>query len=104
MCLPSLVTDTLRRFLRLESSKKLQGRNARGVASPPLGVRGLINKITGKQRQEHSQCQIKSNQIKIYFCITLKNDSINLTKYAIRKTKKKAYINYNDYTKWYKYL
>ena len=47
MCLPSLVTDTLRRFLRLESSKKLQGKNARGVVStpppiPPLGVRGLI--------------------------------------------------------------
>ena len=35
MCLPSLVTDTLRRFLRLESSKKLQGKNARGVASTP---------------------------------------------------------------------
>ena len=28
MCLPSLVTDTMRRFLRLESSKKLQGKNA----------------------------------------------------------------------------
>ena len=43
MCLPSLVTDTLRRFLRLESSKKLQGKNARGKGdgSPPLGVRGL---------------------------------------------------------------
>ena len=31
MCLPSRVTDTMRRFLRLESSKKLQGKNARGV-------------------------------------------------------------------------
>ena len=30
MFIPSLVTDTLRRFLRLESSKKLQGKNARG--------------------------------------------------------------------------
>ena len=42
MCLPSLVTDTMRRFLRLESSKKLQGKNARGGGThPPLGVRGL---------------------------------------------------------------
>ena len=39
MCLPSLVTDTMRRFLRLESSKQLQGKNARGVV--PLGVRGI---------------------------------------------------------------
>ena len=31
MCLPSLVTDTMRRFSPLESSKKLQGKNARGV-------------------------------------------------------------------------
>ena len=37
MCLPSLVTDTMRRFLRLESSKKLQGKNARGVVSTPPG-------------------------------------------------------------------
>ena len=42
MCLPSLVTDTMRQFLRLESSKKLQGKNARGVVSTPRGVRGLI--------------------------------------------------------------
>ena len=35
MCLPSLVTDTKRQFLRLESSKKLQGKNARGVVSTP---------------------------------------------------------------------
>ena len=42
MCLPSLVTDTMRRFLRLESSKKLQGKNARGVVSTFLGVRLLI--------------------------------------------------------------
>ena len=43
MCLPSLVTDTMRRFLRLESSKKLQGKNARGwyPPPPPPGVRGL---------------------------------------------------------------
>ena len=47
MCLPFLVTDTLRRFPPLESSKKLQGKNARGGGGgcinppPPLGVRGL---------------------------------------------------------------
>ena len=42
MCFPSLVTDTMRRFLRLESSKKLQGKNAwGGWYPPPLGVRGL---------------------------------------------------------------
>ena len=34
MCLPSLVTDSMRRFLRLESSKKLQGKNARGWHPP----------------------------------------------------------------------
>ena len=34
MCLPSLVTDTMRLFVRLESSKKLQGKNARGVVPP----------------------------------------------------------------------
>ena len=39
MCLPSLVTDTMRRFLRLESSKKLQGKKRQGVV--PLGVREL---------------------------------------------------------------
>ena len=45
MCLPSLVTDTLRRFLRLESSKKLQRKNGRGGGNhfPPPGVRGLIS-------------------------------------------------------------
>ena len=42
MCLPSLVTDTMRQFLRLESSKKLQGKNARGGSTHPLGVRGLM--------------------------------------------------------------
>ena len=31
MCLPSLVTDTMNRCLRLESSKKLQRKNASGV-------------------------------------------------------------------------
>ena len=36
MCLPSLVTDTTRRFSRLESSKKLQGKNARGEVVPTL--------------------------------------------------------------------
>ena len=41
MCLPFLVTDTMRRFLRLESSKKLQGKNSRGGGTHPLGVRGL---------------------------------------------------------------
>ena len=35
MCLPSLVTDTLRRFPPLESSKKLQGKNARGGCINP---------------------------------------------------------------------
>ena len=41
MCLPSRVSDTMRRFSPLESSKKLQGKNARGVVPTPLGVRGL---------------------------------------------------------------
>ena len=42
MCLPSRVSDTMRRFSPLESSKKLQGKNARGGGTPPpLGVRGL---------------------------------------------------------------
>ena len=45
MCLPSLLTDTMRWFSRLESSKKLQGKNARGWYPPPLGVRGLMNWI-----------------------------------------------------------
>ena len=41
MCLPSLVTDTMRRFLRLESSKKLQGKNARGGGiHPPWASEG----------------------------------------------------------------
>ena len=59
MCLPSLVTDTMRRFLRLESSKKLQGKNARGVVPTPLGVRGLtqcnVRQIThsGLNQEEH---------------------------------------------------
>ena len=35
LCLLSLVTDTMRRFPPLESSKKLQGKNARGVPLPP---------------------------------------------------------------------
>ena len=35
MCLPSLVTDTMRRFPPLESSKKLQGKNARWVVLTP---------------------------------------------------------------------
>ena len=39
MCLPFLVTDTMRRFLRLESSKMLHRNKARGIH--PLGVRGL---------------------------------------------------------------
>ena len=37
MCLPSLVTDTMRRFLRLESSKKLQGKTAGGVVTTTPG-------------------------------------------------------------------
>ena len=37
MCLPSLVTDTMRRFLQLESSKKLQGKNAQGGGIHPPG-------------------------------------------------------------------
>ena len=37
MCLSSLVTDTMRRFLRLESSKKLQGKNAWGWYPHPWG-------------------------------------------------------------------
>ena len=42
MCLPSLVTDMMRRFLWLESSKKLQGKKRQGEwYPPPLGVRGL---------------------------------------------------------------
>ena len=66
MCLPSLVTDTMRRFLRLESSKKLQGKNARGMVPTPLGVRGLkidvwlfgIFHISGLVKSGHacSQC------------------------------------------------
>ena len=40
MCLPSLVTDTMRRFLRLESSKRLLGKTP-GGGTHPLGVRGL---------------------------------------------------------------
>ena len=44
MCLPSLVTDTMRRFLRLESSKKLQGKNGRGVVTtPPPPGRPRVN-------------------------------------------------------------
>ena len=47
MCLPSRVSDKTRRFPPLESSKKLQGKNAMGVwyPPPPLGVRGLTWKI-----------------------------------------------------------
>ena len=37
MCLPSRVSDTMRRFSPLESSKKLQGKNARGVVPTPPG-------------------------------------------------------------------
>ena len=52
MCLPSLVTDTMRRFLRLESSKKLQGKNARGVVSTLPG-RPRVNDWT-TNRSKHS--------------------------------------------------
>ena len=47
MCLPSLGTDTMRRFPPLESSKKSQGKNARGWYPPPLGVRGLTSPRSG---------------------------------------------------------
>ena len=43
MCLPSLVTDTMRRFLRLESSKKLQGKTAGGVVTTPPPGRPRVN-------------------------------------------------------------
>ena len=48
MCLPSLVTDTQRRFLRLESSKKLQGKNASGGWYPPPLGRPRVNIIVHK--------------------------------------------------------
>ena len=44
LCLPSLVTDTMRRILRLESSKKLQGKNARGWYPPPGRPRVILGR------------------------------------------------------------
>ena len=41
MCLPSLVTDTMKRFLRLECQKSYRGKTT-GGDNHPLGVRGLI--------------------------------------------------------------
>ena len=43
MCLPSRVSDTMRRFSPLESSKKLQGKNARGVVPTPPPGRPRVN-------------------------------------------------------------
>ena len=44
MCLPSLETDTMRRFPPLESSKSYRGKTPGGWYPPPLGVRGLSYK------------------------------------------------------------
>ena len=58
MCLPSRVSDTMRRFSPLESSKKLQGKNARGGGVvPPLGVRGL-NQSSIYARKRNTNCII----------------------------------------------
>ena len=62
MCLPSLVTDTMRRFLRLESSKKLQGKMPGGWYPPPLGVRGLNDKNCQHENSEKCKLAVDDNE------------------------------------------
>ena len=63
MCLPLLVTDTLKRCLRLESSKKLQWKNARGWYPHP-----------GRPRVEVSVFHEMNNALNLKFVYKITNE------------------------------
>ena len=70
MCLPSLVTDTMSRFLQLESSKKLQGKNARGGWYPPPPPGRSRVKITLNTFTYVYFCGVSSIHPNRHSCIT----------------------------------